>query len=171
MKIKSKISKLQDFEKKHLFSCIKLKRPLSSGQNWFLRPFSASIIVSMFGYENGLIFSVRALEVLFLHRLFLTLRIKRPTMELFSSLGSRHMCYVLQWAGWWKWKYFLAKGYYCSFCGMNWVLWRPIGDHLFSDHFSAVCGGFHICQTLGTFYLQILLLKSWLPLDLRQDEN
>ena len=91
MKIKSKISKLQDFEKKHLFSCIKVKKPLSSGQNWFLRQFSASIIEGMVGYENGLIFSVRALEVLFLHRLFLTQKTHYGTF-FFFGLKAHVLC-------------------------------------------------------------------------------
>ena len=34
-----KIGPLQDFEKKVLFSCMRLRKVLSSDQNWLLRPF------------------------------------------------------------------------------------------------------------------------------------
>ena len=53
---------LRDFEKIEFFSLFLMRKPLSSGQKWFLRPYFP-LIRGMFVFRCGLRFSFRALEV------------------------------------------------------------------------------------------------------------
>ena len=57
-----KIRPFQDFEKKAFFSLFLMRKRLSSGQKWFLRPYFP-LIRGMFLLRSGLRFSFRALEV------------------------------------------------------------------------------------------------------------
>ena len=57
-----KIRPFQDFEKKAFFSLFLMRKRLSSGQKWFLRPYFP-LIRGMFLLKSGLWFSFRALEV------------------------------------------------------------------------------------------------------------
>ena len=57
-----KIRPFQDFEKKAFFSLFLMRKRLSSGQKWFLRPYFP-LIRGMFLLKSGLRFSFRALEV------------------------------------------------------------------------------------------------------------
>ena len=57
-----KIRPFQDFEKKAFFSLFLMRKRLSSGQKWFLRPYFP-LIRGMFVFRSGLRFSFRALEV------------------------------------------------------------------------------------------------------------
>ena len=62
-----KIRPFRDFEKKAFFSLFLMRKRLSSGQKWFLRPYF-SLIRGMFVFRSGLRFSLRALESRFLMR-------------------------------------------------------------------------------------------------------
>ena len=57
-----KIRPFQDFEKKAFFSLFLMRKRLSSGQKWFLRPYFP-LIRGMFLLKSGLRFSFWALEV------------------------------------------------------------------------------------------------------------
>ena len=57
-----KIRPFRDFEKKAFFSLFLMRKRLSSGQKWFLRPYFP-LIRGMFLLKSGLWFSFRALEV------------------------------------------------------------------------------------------------------------
>ena len=57
-----KIRPFQDFEKKAFFSLFLMRKRLSSGQKWFLRPYFP-LIRGMFLLRSGLRFSFLALEV------------------------------------------------------------------------------------------------------------
>ena len=57
-----KIRPFRDFEKKAFFSLFLMRKRLSSGQKWFLRPYFP-LIRGMFLLRSGLRFSFRALEV------------------------------------------------------------------------------------------------------------
>ena len=59
---KIKIRPLKGFEKKAFFSLFLMRKRLSSGQKWFLRPYFP-LIRGMFLLKSGLRFSFRALEV------------------------------------------------------------------------------------------------------------
>ena len=56
-----KIRPFRDFEKKAFFSLFLMRKRLSSGQKWFLRPYFP-LIRGMFLLRSGLRFSFRALE-------------------------------------------------------------------------------------------------------------
>ena len=57
-----KIRPFQDFEKKAFFSLFLMRKRLSSGQKWFLRPYFP-LIRGMFILKSGLRFLFWALEV------------------------------------------------------------------------------------------------------------
>ena len=57
-----KIRPFRDFEKKAFFSLFLMRKRLSSGQKWFLRPYFP-LFRGMFVSRSGLRFSFRALEV------------------------------------------------------------------------------------------------------------
>ena len=57
-----KIGRLEGFEKIEFFSLFLMRKRLSSGQKWFLRPYFP-LIRGMFVIRCGLRFSFRALEV------------------------------------------------------------------------------------------------------------
>ena len=57
-----KIRPFRDFEKKAFFSLFLMRKRLSSGQKWFLRPYFP-LIRGTFLLRSGLWFSFRALEV------------------------------------------------------------------------------------------------------------
>ena len=57
-----KIRPFGDFEKKAFFSLFLMRKRLSSGQKWFLRPYFP-LIRGMFLLRSGLRFSIWALEV------------------------------------------------------------------------------------------------------------
>ena len=59
---KIKIGPLKGFEKKAFFSLFLMRKRLSSGQKWFLRPHFP-LIRGMFLLKSGLRFSFRALPV------------------------------------------------------------------------------------------------------------
>ena len=59
---KIKIGPLKGFEKKAFFSLLLMRKRLSGGQKWFLKPYFP-LIRGMFGLRSGLRFSFRALEV------------------------------------------------------------------------------------------------------------
>ena len=59
---KIKIGTLGDFEKIQFFALFLMRKRLSSGQKWFLRPYFP-LIRGMFLLKSGLRFSIRALEV------------------------------------------------------------------------------------------------------------
>ena len=53
---------LKGFEKKAFFSLLLIRKRLSGGQKWFLKPYFP-LIRGMFVFRSGLRFSFRALEV------------------------------------------------------------------------------------------------------------
>ena len=53
---------LKGFEKKAFFSLLLMRKRLSGGQKWFLKPYFP-LIRGMFVFRSGLRFSFRALEV------------------------------------------------------------------------------------------------------------
>ena len=57
-----KIGPLKGFEKKAFFSLLLMRKRLSGGQKWFLKPYFP-LIRGMFVFRSGLRFSFRALEV------------------------------------------------------------------------------------------------------------
>ena len=57
-----KIRPFGDFEKKAFFSLFLMRKRLSSGQKWFLRPYFP-LIRGMFVFRSGFRFSFRVLEV------------------------------------------------------------------------------------------------------------
>ena len=59
---KLKIGSLADFEKKSFSSLFLMRKPLSSDQKWFLRPYFP-LIGGIFVLKSGLRFLFRALEV------------------------------------------------------------------------------------------------------------
>ena len=59
---KIKIRPLEDFEKIEFFSLFLMRKRLSSGQKWFLKPYFPRIR-GMFVLRSGLRFSFRAPEV------------------------------------------------------------------------------------------------------------
>ena len=59
---KLKIGLLADFEKKSFSSLFLMRKPLSSDQKWFLRPYFP-LIGGIFVLKSGLRFLFRALEV------------------------------------------------------------------------------------------------------------
>ena len=59
---KLKIGSLADFEKKSFSSLFLMRKPLSSDQKWFLRPYFP-LIRGIFVLKSGLRFLFRALEV------------------------------------------------------------------------------------------------------------
>ena len=59
---KIKIRPLKGSEKKAFFSLLLMRKQLSSGQQWFLKPY-LPLIRGMFVFRSGLRFSFRALEV------------------------------------------------------------------------------------------------------------
>ena len=59
---KIKIGPLKGFEKKAFFSLLLMRKRLSGGQKWFLKPYFP-LIRGMFVFRSGLRFSFRALEV------------------------------------------------------------------------------------------------------------
>ena len=59
---KIKIRPLKGFEKKAFFSLLLMRKRLSGGQKWFLKPYFP-LIRGMFVFRSGLRFSFRALEV------------------------------------------------------------------------------------------------------------
>ena len=59
---KIKIGPLKGFEKKAFFSLSLMRKRLSGGQKWFLKPYFP-LIRGMFVFRSGLRFSFRALEV------------------------------------------------------------------------------------------------------------
>ena len=59
---KIKIGPLKGFEKKAFFSLLLMRKRLSGGQKWFLRPYFP-LIRGMFVFGSGLRFLSRALEV------------------------------------------------------------------------------------------------------------
>ena len=59
---KIKIGPLNGFEKKAFFSLLLMRKRLSGGQKWFLKPYFP-LIRGMFVFRSGLRFSSRALEV------------------------------------------------------------------------------------------------------------
>ena len=80
-----KIELLQIFEKKSFSSLFLMRKPLSSDQKWFLRPYFP-LIRGMFVFRSGLRFLFRALEVP-------EPRVRKwplsPTNRAFSSLSVR----------------------------------------------------------------------------------
>ena len=77
---KIKIGPLKGFEKKAFFSLLLMRKRLSGGQKWFLKPYFP-LIRGMFVLRSGLRFSFRALEMP-------EPRVrKRPTNRAFSSLS------------------------------------------------------------------------------------
>ena len=116
---KIKIRPLKGFEKKAFFSLFLMRKRLSSGQKWFLRPYFP-LISEIFVFRSGLRFSFQGTESeeKVILDLFLTLRkkvrkppiliswnlilytflctkIKKITIGNFFSLDacSSHMCY------------------------------------------------------------------------------
>ena len=71
---KIKIGPLKGFEKKAFFSLLLMRKRLSGGQKWFLKPYFP-LIRGMFVFRSGIRFSFRALEVVVVGEsgLFLTL--------------------------------------------------------------------------------------------------
>merc|ERR1712214_252137 len=59
---KIKIGPLKGFEKKAFFSLLLMRKRLSGGQKWFLKPYFP-LIMGMFVFRSGLRFSFQALEV------------------------------------------------------------------------------------------------------------
>ena len=59
---KIKIGPLKGFEKKAFFSLLLMRKRLSGGQKWFLKPYFP-LIRGIFVFRSGLRFSFRALEV------------------------------------------------------------------------------------------------------------
>ena len=59
---KIKIGPLKGFEKRAFFSLLLMRKRLSGGQKWFLKPYFP-VIRGMFVFRSGLRFSFRALEV------------------------------------------------------------------------------------------------------------
>ena len=59
---KIKIGPLKGFEKKAFFSLLLMRKRLSGGQKWFLKPYFP-LIRGMFVFRSGLRFSFRALEM------------------------------------------------------------------------------------------------------------
>ena len=59
---KIKIGPLKGFEKKAFFSLLLMRKRLSGGQKWFLKPYFP-LIRGMFVFRSGLRFSFLALEV------------------------------------------------------------------------------------------------------------
>ena len=59
---KLKIGQRGNFEKIEFFSLFLMRKRVSSGQKWFLRPYFP-LIRGMFVFRSGLRFSFRALEV------------------------------------------------------------------------------------------------------------
>ena len=59
---KIKIGPLKGFEKKAFFSLLLMRKRLSGGQKWFLKPYFP-LIRGMFVFRSGLRFSFRTLEV------------------------------------------------------------------------------------------------------------
>ena len=59
---KIKIGPLKGFEKKAFFSLLLMRKRLSGGQKWFLKPYFP-LIRGMFVFRSGLRFSFQALEV------------------------------------------------------------------------------------------------------------
>ena len=59
---KIKIGPLKGFEKKAFFSLLLMRKRLSGGQKWFLKPYFP-LIRGVFVFRSGLRFSFRALEV------------------------------------------------------------------------------------------------------------
>ena len=57
-----KIRPFQDFEKKAFFSLFLMRKRLSSGQKWFLKPYFP-LIRGMFAFRSGVRFLFGALEV------------------------------------------------------------------------------------------------------------
>ena len=57
---KIKIGPLKGFEKKAFFSLLLMRKRLSGGQKWFLKPYFP-LIMGMFVFRSGLRFSFRAL--------------------------------------------------------------------------------------------------------------
>ena len=58
---KFKIGPLKGFEKKAFFSLLLMRKRLSGGQKWFLKPYFP-LIRGMFVFRSGLRFLFRALE-------------------------------------------------------------------------------------------------------------
>ena len=59
---KIKIGPLKGYEKKAFFSLLLMRKRLSGGQKWFLKPYFP-LIRGMFVFRSGLRFSFRTLEV------------------------------------------------------------------------------------------------------------
>ena len=59
---KINIGPLKGFEKKAFFSLLLMRKRLSGGQKWFLKPYFP-LIRGMFVFRSGLRYSFRALEV------------------------------------------------------------------------------------------------------------
>ena len=73
------------FEKIDFFSFFLMRKRLSSGQKWFLRPYFP-LIRSMFVFSSGLIFTFRALEIkrFTMDDFFLLMHLPGPNDELKS---------------------------------------------------------------------------------------
>ena len=82
---KIKIGPLKGFEKKAFFSLLLMRKRLSGGQKWFLKPYFP-LIRGMFVFRSGLRFSFRALEV---PEPRVRKRPLSPTNRAFSSLSVR----------------------------------------------------------------------------------
>ena len=80
---KIKIGPLKGFEKKAFFSLLLMRKRLSGGQKWFLKPYFP-LIRGMFVFRSSLRFSFRALEV---PEPRVRKRPLSPTNRAFSSLS------------------------------------------------------------------------------------
>ena len=90
---KIKIGPLKGFEKKAFFSLLLMRKRLSGGQKWFLKPYFP-LIRGMFVFRSGLRFLFRALEV---PEPRVRKRPLSPTNRAFSSLSVRAMIIIVVW--------------------------------------------------------------------------